>query len=257
MYFENNEIARLGKIIERLIKVSETNLLEMYNKKCGEKINSLTKTEKINALLSLNEFSTILAKAKQAQDLFFEAVRYKYPDDKKYLTIEKFLRSAAICRELICELSASDTKRVLCEVIVSKSTTQFLKNALYNPNLKPHAELLLKFINEDAPANVWSDAMENFTRGKKVFLVAETEEDFEGLLKSGYTEITYVKEFGGIRIAFAKETACMHTQQEKYLYDSDLKKILDCSLYANLYRPGIDIIYPDTEYIGNYYIYIP
>lgn len=250
--FENAAIDRLDSIIARLNSLLEKKLITAFKSK---KIGHIKNDDLIDHLLSVEEVLSQLARARDAENLFYRAHRVATEQRSYTISTDSYLRAATIVYQVLSELSANDTNQALCGVTVSSELLSALKKASKIPALKEHADNLYSFIINDAPAHCWSSVQEDH-KGMKIFELAKTQADFKQILKNGFKDITS-GDLGGIRIAYNNEVACIYTHSQKENINAQLQKTIKSQFFENLYHPGIDLLYPDSEFRSTYYIYIP
>ena len=240
---EKKEIHRLEKIVDRLNSVLEKNLLTEYR----SKKDNMSKRELIEFLCSIEDTLSNFAVARDAK----RTMEYAKTKNGTIVAQDKYILCAMLVAEVLQSLSCSDTTRVLCGIKIETQLKERLK-AVGKPATK-----LLKFIVEDSPVGSWSygDCIDH--RGIKEFKLVKSQADIAGLLSSGFGDITAC-ELSGIKILYKRNAISVHThsQQEEIMKNlqtelpEEAKKEFFCS-------GGLEILYPDSEFHGIYYIYVP
>ena len=242
-------IIRLEKIVERLNNVLEQNLIDGFKSK---KINATHDDEMINHLLSLKTEVSNLSNAREAKELL-ESARNNITDYQKIHSDEvcKYLISAAYVAIITTAMSYSNFNQVFCEVTVQPVLKQTLKYLEKNAQLQSQIMQLNNLLKGES--EYYKMPGEFGLIRQKSYKLVRSEETFNKLLKSEYTEITNID---GIKIAFKKVCTLMYTAEQKLEIRNRLKELIP-SISEELLSNAVDILFPDVEYSCTYQIYIP
>lgn len=242
-------IIRLEKIVERLNNVLEQNLIDGFKSK---KINATHDDEMINHLLSLKTEVSNLSNAREAKELL-ESARNNITDYQKIHSDEvcKYFISAAYVAIITSTMSYYNFNQVFCEVTVQPVLKHTLR--LLEKNAKLQMQIIrLNNLIKGQP-EYYQMPGEFGLIGSKTFKLVRSEETFNKLLKSGYTEITNID---GIKIAFKKVCTLMYTAEQKLEIRNRLKELTP-SISEELLSNAVDILFPDIEHSCTYQVYIP
>ena len=242
-------IIRLEKIVERLNNVLEQILITGFKSK---KINATHDEEMINHLLSLKTEFNNLSNARESKELL-ESARNNITDYQKIHPDEvcKYLISAAYVAIITAPMSYSNFNKVFCEVTVQPDLKQTLKQLEKNSELQTQIMQLNNLIKGQPEYHQMPS--EFGLIGSKTYKLVRSEETFNKLLKSGYTEITNID---GIKVAFSKVTTLMYTTEQKLKFRDRLKDLTP-SISEELLSNAVDILFPNIEHSCTYQIYIP
>lgn len=238
---EKKEIHRLEKIVDRLNSVLEKKLLTEYRAKKPR----MSKDQLLDFLCSLESTVSNFAAARNAKQM----LEYANAHYGTIVAQDKYILCAMLVSEVLQSLSLIDTTRVLCGIRIETQLKERLKAFG-----KPATQLLLFM---DSPVGSWSHSDYYNHRGIREFKLVKSRADIRGLLVSGFRDIT-AYELSGIRIFYKRDAISVytHSQQEEIMkqlqtnLSEEVKKEFLCS-------GGLEILYPDSEFHGIYYIYVP